>query len=420
MMKIKEMQTMATQMRKLHLFGMLLAAGMTATTAEAKNLAIAGGVIHTMAGQPITNGVVLVKDGRIAAVGHKDTVIIPADFETITAQIVTPGLIDAHTVLGLSGILNISADQEQVEKSGPIQPELRAIDAYNPREELIDHVRALGVTTIHTGHGPGALISGQTMVVKTYPPDMDRAVMVPEAMIAASLGPAASAAGAGKEPGTSAKAIAMLREQFLKALDYNKKSQGKEADKRPARDLRLEALGKVVEGKLPLLVTVDRHQDIIAALRLAAEFKLSLVLDSVADAQLVMAQIKKSGFPVIIHPPMARATAEKENLSLETPAKLREAGVTFAMQSGHEAYVPKTRVVLFEAAIAAANGLKFEEALASITIDAARLLKVDHRVGSIETGKDADLALYDGDPFEYTSHCVGVIVSGEVVSSTPK
>lgn len=126
-------------------------------------------------------------------------------------------------------------------------------------------------------------------------------------------------------------------------------------------------------------------------------------------------EIKKAGVPVIVHPLMSRYNGSKENASMETPAMLRDAGITFAIQSGYEDYVPKVRVVLLEAAIAAANGLKFEESLASITTTPARLLGIDKRVGSLEIGKDGDLALYDGDPFEYTSHCIGTIIEGVVM-----
>jgi imidazolonepropionase-like amidohydrolase len=115
---------------------------------------------------------------------------------------------------------------------------------------------------------------------------------------------------------------------------------------------------------------------------------------------------------------MARAFGDTENLSLETASKLRAAGIPFALQSGYESYVPKTRVVLFEAGLAAANGLSFEQALASITIDAARLLGIADRAGSLEAGKDADVAVYDGDPFEYTTHCIAVVLNGGVVNET--
>lgn len=390
-----------------------------ALPAAAEDIAVQGDVVHTMAGESIRDGVVLIKDGKIRSVGKASAVKIPAGARALKARVVTPGLIDAHTVVGLAGILNQPHDQEQIEKSAPLQPALRAIDAYNGRDPLVDYVRGFGVTTLHTGHGPGALISGQTMIVKTYPAKLEQALINPAAMTAATLGSGATA-DKGKAPGNSSKAVAMLRAELIKAQDYVRKGKKLDADKRPARDLHLEALARALDGKQPLLITVQRHQDILAALRLAAEFKLKIVLDGVADAPLVLDQIKKSGFPVVLHPTMSRAGAETENLSLETAAKLRRAGIPFALQSGFESYVPKTRVVLFEAAVAAANGLSQNEALAAITIDAARLLGIQKRTGSLETGKDADLALYDGDPFEYTTHCIGVIVGGVVTDEQPR
>lgn len=145
-----------------------------------------------------------------------------------------------------------------------------------------------------------------------------------------------------------------------------------------------------------------------------------MVLEGCAEAYLVLDQIKASGYPVILHPTMERAGGETANISRETASKLRAAGIPFAIESGFEGYVPKTRVVLFEAGMAAANGLTFEQALASISIDAAKILNVAERVGSLEVGKDGDVALYDGDPFELTSHCVGVVLNGVVVSVEKK
>lgn len=133
---------------------------------------------------------------------------------------------------------------------------------------------------------------------------------------------------------------------------------------------------------------------------------------------MVIDEIKASGFPVILHPTMARAGGDRESASMATARKLKDAGIPFALQSGYEGYVPKTRVVLFEAGVATAYGLSRRDALASITIDAARILGLDSRIGSIAVGKDADIAMYDGDPFEYTTHCIGTIINGAVVSET--
>ena len=178
----------------------------------------------------------------------------------------------------------------------------------------------------------------------------------------------------------------------------------------------MEELARVLAGELTLMVTAQRAQDIASALRIADEFDLNIWLDGAAEAHLLVDEIKAAGVPVIIHPMMARPVGDRENMSFETPARLVGAGVDVVMQSGYEPYVPKARVVLFEAAMAAANGLTFEQTLASITTVPARLLGVADRVGSLEVGKDGDIALYDGDPFEYTTHCVGVVINGEVVS----
>jgi imidazolonepropionase-like amidohydrolase len=254
------------------------------------------------------------------------------------------------------------------------------------------------------------------MIVKTVGNEVEDATIVPVAMVACTLGDD-GLGSLGKSPGTRAKAVAMLRAELLKAKDYAAKMNGPE-DKRPARDLRLETLAKLLSRELPLLVTAQRAVDIMDALRVGKEFDLRIILDGAADAYLVLDQIKAAKVPVIVHPTMFRAGGDTENLSMETPATLKKAGVPVALQSGYETYVPKTRVVLWEAAEAAANGLAFDDALSLITIDAARILGVDKRVGSLEPGKDGDLALFDGDPFELTSHVTGVVINGKVVSES--
>ena len=384
-------------------------------------LAVKGGTIHTMAGMgTLTNGVILIQDGRFLRVGPVGEVEIPEGWPTLSAGVVTPGLIDAHTTVGLSGLLNQPHDQEQLERSAPIQPDLRAFDSYNGRDKLVEWVRNFGVTTIHTGHGPGAPISGQTMILKTDRENVTDGILNPFAMLAGSLGSESLSRDDKKAPGTRAKTIALLRSEFVRAQEYLEKLNAGEEGGRPDRDLKLEALGEVLQGNVPLLLTAHRHQDITSALRLAGEFHIELVLDGASEAHLVLPEIKAAGVPVIVHPTMMRPSGDAENATVEMAALLAREQIPFALQSGYESYVPKTRVVLFEAAMAAAYGLSSQDALAAITLDAARLLKIDDRVGSIEPGKDADLALFDGDPFEYISHCTAVIIDGRVVKDTPR
>ncbi len=378
-------------------------------------IAIRGEMVYTMAGPPIKDGVVLVRAGKIERAGPASQIGIPAEYHTLNAKVVTPGLVDAHSTLGLSGYLNIPQDQDQVERSAPIQPELRAIDGYNAQDPLIAWARSFGVTTMHTGHGPGILMSGQTMIVKTTGKTVEEAVVNPLAMVAMTLGDGARDTG-GKSPGTRSKAVAMLREELIKAQEYSRKWEKVEKGKEPSRDLHLEALTRVIKSEIPLLVTVNRANDILTAIRVGKEFNIRIVLDGAAEAYQVLDQIKASGYPVFVHATMERASGETENISFETASKLKAAGIPFALQTGFEGYVPKTRVLVFEAAMAAANGLSFDDALRSVTIDAARIIGQDRRIGSIETGKDGDIAMYDGDPFQYTTHCVGVLVNGVIAS----
>lgn len=385
--------------------------------AFAQDLAVRGEVVHTLAGEPIENGIVLIRDGKIAEVGPAAEVTLPDGVRVVEGAVVTPGLVDAHSVVGLSGIYNVDHDQDQLDTSAPLQPELRAIDAYNPREALVEWVRRLGVTTLHTGHGPGALISGQTVVVKTVGDTVEEALFDPEqevAMVAFTLGPEVE--DHFDSPGTRAKGAAMLRGKLVEAQEYRRKRQVAEESKRPDKDLGLEMLVRVLDGEIPALVTAHRVPEILTALRLARELDFRLILDGAAEAYLVLDEIREAGVPVILHPPMARAGGETRNASFETAAKLARADIPFALQTGHEAYVPKTRVLLFEAAVAVAHGLSFEDALAAISRDAARILGVDDRVGTLETGKDGDLVVFDGDPFETTSHVCTVVIDGRPVS----
>jgi imidazolonepropionase-like amidohydrolase len=384
------------------------------TRVEAQ-IGVKGETVHTLAGPAINNGVVLIRDGKIERVGPASQITIPKGYRILQAKVVSPGLIDAHTVVGLSGYLNQAQDQDQTERSSSMQPDLRAIDAYNPQERLVDWLRGFGITTLHTGHGPGVLMSGQTMIVKSRGKTVDDAIVVPNAMVSVTLGE--SSKEPTKGPGSRAKQVALLRAELIKAQEYASKRKTASDDKKPGRDLRLDELVRVLNREIPLLVTAQRSQDIISAIRIAKEFNLKLVLDGAAEAYLVIDQIKEANAPVILHPTMARAgMGETENLSLETASRLKKEGISVALQSGFESYVPKTRVVLYEAAVAAANGLSFEEALGTVTIEAARILGIADRVGSLEVGKDADLALFDGDPFEYTSHVIGVLIQGEIVS----
>ncbi len=390
----------------------LLAGAALPAVAEAQ-VAIRGEVVHPVAGPAINDGVVLIgDDGKIEAVGPADEVSIPDGYRTLSGAVVTPGLVDARSVVGLAGYLNQPHDQDQMDLSSAIQPELRAIDAYNARETLVAWLRNHGVTTVHTGHAPGPLVSGQTMIVKTRGENVDEAVIEPVTMVAMTLGRDATRVS-DDAPGSRPNAMAMLRQELIRASEY---AEHREGDDPPARNLRLETLAGVLAGEIRILVTAHHAADIITALRLRREFDLDMVLDGAAEAHLVVDEIREAGVPVILHPPLARYAGALEHGTFESARILNNAGIPVTIQSGYEPYVPKARVVLFEAAPLLGHGLSFDETLSLVTIDAARILGIDDRVGTLEPGKDGDVAIFDGDPFEYISRVCGVVIEGRVVS----
>ena len=212
------------------------------TTVAHAQVAVRGDRVYTMAGPSIQDGVVLLRDGKVERVGPSSEVAIPQGYRLLTARVVTPGLIDAHTVVGLAGYLNQEDDQDTLDPGAAIQPELRAIDAYDVSERLVEWLRGFGITTIHTGHRPGALVSGQTMVVKTVGNTVEDAVVVPVAMVTATLGDSARGAQ-GKSPGTRGKMVAMLRAELIRAQEYAQLAARAQPGSEPATDLRLESLG---------------------------------------------------------------------------------------------------------------------------------------------------------------------------------
>jgi imidazolonepropionase-like amidohydrolase len=374
-------------------------------------VAIKAETVYTVSGTPIRNGVVLIKNGKIEDVGAG--LAIPAGYKLYEAKAVTPGFVDARSLVGISGAMNIPTDQDQLEKSNPIQPDLRAIDAYNPEESLVKVVRDYGVTTMHTGHGIGALVSGQTMIVKTKPGTVETVTILPLCMLAMTLGP--SVESNYTSPGTAAKQVAMIRTELLKAQTYQKKQGDKDSTKRPATDLKMDMLVKLLNGEIKAMITANSSIDIMSAIRLAREFNLKLVLDGAAEAYRLIPEIKAAKAEIVLHATMARNGGDMVNMNRESAAILTTAGLPVSIESGFEAYVPKTRVLLFEAGQAMVHGLSFDDALKTITLNPAKLLGVEKRVGSIQKGKDADLVLFNGDPFEYLTKVCGVFIEGVAV-----
>jgi imidazolonepropionase-like amidohydrolase len=380
-----------------------------------KRIAIYGGRIHTVSGAAITDGVVLVENGKISFVGPRDGFKLPADTPVLTAAVVTPGLIDAQTTVGVAGILNVAkADQDQDELSDPNQADLRVLDSFNPNEPLLEFVREQGVTVVHATPGRANVIGGQTGIFRTYGTTVDKMAIRFPAGILVNLGEVPKSAYAGKAPGTRMATANLIRTTLASAQSHAKKRAGD--DKKPAPNLKLEALELALKGEVLVWFSAHRADDLMTALRLADEFKLRPVLCLATEGYLIPDKLAAAKVPVVVHPTMQRAsTPETFNVHLGNAAALVDHKVPLAMGTAFEAYVPRQRVLRYEAAMAAVNGLGFDKALSAITLDAARLLGIDDRFGSIEAGKVADLVLYDGDPFEHTTHVTQTLIDGKVV-----
>jgi len=413
------------------LLALVLAA---APPSRAQTLVVDGATIHPVAGPALAGGRVLVRDGVIERIGLVQEIPVPEGALRLEAAVVTPGLIDAHTSAGLSGLYNVLADQDQDETSAPDQAPLRALDAFNPDEPLVRHLLEHGVTLVQTGPGPANPVAGQAAIFRTHGRVADDMAVRRVSALVLNLGetPKEVYAPRNERPTTRMGTAALIRGALLEGREYAAARGRAEADgggggglfgggddegpEPPDRDLRKEALARAAAGDLPAIFVAHRADDLLTAIRIAREYNLRFALSGATEGWLVADALRAAGAPVLVGPVMERvASPETLNASYENAARLAEAGVRIALRSGFEDYVPKNRVVLFEAAVAAANGLGFEGALRAVTLGAAEVLGVDDRFGSLEPGKAADLVLFDGDPFEYTSHVTHVVVEGEVV-----
>ena len=383
---------------------------------------VLAGRLHTASGPPIENAAVLVRDGVIAKVGRRKDVRVPRKTPVLTAAVVTPGLIDAYSVVPLAGEYNIPADQDQDETSDPNQADVRVLDGFNPAEPLLRFLLEQGVTVIHATPGRANVIGGLSGVFRTHGNDAEAMTLrFPQSMLF-NLGVSPKQTYSDKKPTTRMGTASMIRQALAGAQAYRVKLAAAADDDdvpAPDRDLKLESLGLLLEKKIPAVFSAQRADDLLTAVRIAREFDIRPVLALAAEGYLVRDQLARAGVPVIVHPTMQRVGGlETINSFLGNAAALVEAfkpaGTPVAIGSGVEGYVPKSRVVRFEAAIAMTYGLGFDGALRAITLDAARLLGIDRTHGSIERGKSADLVLYDGDPFEHATHVTGVVVAGRI------
>lgn len=382
---------------------------------------IVNGTVHTMDGVTIPNGYVAVSGSKIAKVGPMEECPAHWEGETLDAMQghIMPGFVDAHSHLGMFGdALGFEADDGN-ESTDPCTPHLRAIDAINPLDRCFAEARAAGVTTVLTGPGSANPISGQLAAVKTAGKWVDAMILKAPAAMKLALGenPKYVYNERHETPITRMATAAIIRENLAKAQEYRDKLDRAAADEeedKPDYDAKLEALLPVVRGELPVHIHAHRADDIATGIRIAKEFGLKCAIVHGTEAHLIPELLVQEGIPVITGPCLGdRSKPELVNMTIESPNVLNLFGVRAAICTDHPE-VPVQHLPLC-AAMAVKGGMTPEAALAAITIQAARILGVDDRVGSLTPGKDADLVITSGHPINLLSRVKAVFIEGKRV-----
>ncbi|HTQ57357.1 MAG TPA: amidohydrolase family protein [Bryobacteraceae bacterium] len=381
--------------------------------AQQPPLAFTGAKLIPISGPEIERGVLVVADGKIVAAGAEGSTEIPSGARRIdvTGKIIMPGLVDSHSHIG---------EPEGGDGSAPIQPDVRVLDSINVLDARIQKARAGGVTTANVMPGSGHLLSGQTLYLKLRKGKTieDLLIHLPDGRIAGGMKMAngTNSRRAAPFPGTRAKSAALDREQYVKAEEYRDKiaTAHGDAEKMPARDLNMEALVEVLDGKRTVQFHTHRHDDIMTVLRLAREFHFHVVLHHVSDGWMVADEIAKANVPVsliVIDSPGGKEEA-KDALMI-TGGVLEKAGVLVGFHTDDP--ITDSRLLLRSAALAVRAGMSRDKALYGVTMANARILDLDSRVGSLDAGKDADFIVLSGDPFSVYTHVLETWIEGRKV-----
>lgn len=382
------------------------------------------GKVHTMAGMTWENGYVRIRDGKIQEVGSMDDLSdgqeqCGNEEEIIDVQggWVMPGLIDAHCHVGISeekwGVVGDDCN----ETVNPVTPHIRAIDAVNPMDPAFHDAIMAGITSLMTGPGSANVVGGQSVFMKVQGRCIDRMVVKAPAAMKVAFGenPKMNYGEKDEQPASRMAIAGMLREELYQACCYREK---KERGQIPPGEesFRMESWLPVLSGEIPIKAHVHRADDILTAIRIAREYGIRMTLDHCTEGHLIADEIAESGFPVIVGPDLtSRSKLEIQNMSFKTAGVLERAGVKTAIMTDHP--VSLIQYLPICAGLSVKYGLSDEGALRAITIHAAQICGVEHRVGSLEPGKDADIAIFSGNPMEVFTKTKYTIVDGEIVYS---
>lgn len=377
---------------------------------QSKTQVFKGAQIIPIAGEPISNGVLIIKDGKITAVGDSKTRIPRgADVHDMTGKVIMPGLVDTHSHIG---------EGDGGDRSAALHPDVRIMDAIDPRSDTFRKARAGGITSVNIMPGSGHLMSGQTVYVKLRIANTieDMLLVIDEENNiygGLKMANGTNPIGGSGFPGTRAKSAAMVRAMYVKAQEYKAKIEAADGDesKMPPRDIGMETLVEVLEGKRTVHNHTHRHDDILTAIRLSQEFGYKLVLQHVSEAWKVADEIAKAGVPAsIITLDSFGGKLEAAEIKNANGKYLEDAGVLVGLHTDDG--ITDSRLFLRSAALAIREGMSRKAALESVTIANAKMMDIEDRVGSLEKGKDADFIILTGDPFSVYTHVEETWVEG--------
>ncbi len=379
---------------------------------------ITGGRILTMEGQVYENGTIQIEGGIIKDIREGAMGDMPSGSEKKVLDVqgawVMPGLIEAHCHMGITEEKKGMEGDDCNENVEPITPYLRAIDAINTMDAAFDDAVRAGITSAMIGPGSSNVVGGQFAFLKTKGRCIDDLIVKAPAAMKVAFGenPKVNFSGQGKSPVTRMATAALLREELFKAALYKEKRDKKEEGFEP--DFRMEPWIPVLNGEIPLKAHVHRVDDIFTAIRIAKEFGLSMTLDHCSEGHLVVDKLKEAGYPAIVGPDLSsRSKIEVQNMAFKTVGILNQAGVCVAITTDHPVSVIQSLPLC--AGLAVKAGLAMEEGLKAITINPAKICGVADRVGSLAVGKDADIAIFDGNPLEIATTTLYTIINGKIV-----
>lgn len=331
---------------------------------------------------------------------------------------ITPGLIDAHSHIGMWEECIGEEGADGNEMTDAITPHLRGIDGINPYDLAFNDALQGGVTTVATGPGSTNVLGGQFAVIKLYGNAIDDMIIKQPVAVKCAFGenPKRYYGKAGKAPMTRMNIAGMLRMTLNEAVDYfnRKEAAGNDILNMPVYNEKLESLKDVLDGKIPLKAHVHRADDILTAIRIAKEFKVNMTLDHCTEGHLIINKIIESGFSVIVGPSFGtRSKVELENKSFNTPKELINAGIKTAIMTDHPVH-PQSSLIMW-AALSVKAGLSEYEAIKAVTLSPAEILGVDNIIGSIKEGLDADIVIWDRNPLDIQAQVLKTFINGKIV-----